>query len=83
MTMAGTIMRGDLKVSLNMADRCQLISAREDCFAIDSAISPVANQRLEPSSKALEPKIIRLCIGKGLKLVRISAILIFRSLSIW
>ena len=83
MTMAGTIMRGDLKVSLSMADRCQLISAREDCFAIDSAISPVANQRLEPSSKALEPKIIRLCIGKGLKLVRISAILIFRSLSIW
>ena len=82
MTMAGTIMRGDLKVSLNMADRCQLISAREDCFAIDSAISPVANQRLEPSSKALEPKIIRLCIGKGLY-VRISAILIFRSLSIW
>ena len=58
-------MRGDLKVSLNMADRCQLISAREDCFAIDSAISPVANQRLEPSSKALEPKIIRLCHRQG------------------
>ena len=53
-------MRGDLKVSLNMADRCQWISAREDCFAIDSAISPVANQRLEPSSKALEPKNIGL-----------------------